>query len=173
MPADQAEAARAQAGQMVSMPVVLISGLVGGGIALIIGIVGQAALLYFGALIAGGEVDFGPVFTVSAWTRLPMALRSLVQAIFVAVSGRSPQMLGLAALAASGDMLEDARNPLVILLSQADLFWLWHLLLTVLGLAVVARFSRAKSVVLTVVYAVLSLAVVVLPAVLFAGMAGG
>jgi hypothetical protein len=158
---------------MVSMPVVLISGLVGGTIALLIGIVGQAALLYFGALIAGGEVDFGPVFTVSAWTRLPLALRSLVRALFVAVSGRSPQMLGLAALAASGDMLQDARNPLVVLLSQADLFWLWHLLLVVLGVAVVARFSRVKSVILTVVYAIVSLAVVVIPTMLFAGMAGG
>jgi len=37
-------------------------------------------------------------------------------------------------LVASGDLLQDARNPLFVLLSGLDLFWLWHLLLTVVGL---------------------------------------
>jgi len=173
MPAGQAEEARAQMETFTSLPFMLATGLVTGTIVLLLGIVGQAAVLYFGALVAGGEVNFGPVFTVSVWTRLPIAVRSVVQAGFMTISGRSAQYLGLAALVATGDVMKDTRNPLVMLLVQLDLFWLWHLLLVVLGLAVVARFSRVKSLVLTLIYAALSLALAVIPSLLFGGAAGG
>jgi hypothetical protein len=43
----------------------------------------------------------------------------------------------------------------------------------VLGLSVVARFSRFKSLVLTIIYVVLSLAITVIPSLLFGGVAGG
>ncbi len=173
MPAEQAEAARTSMGTFTSLPFILATGLITGIILLLIGIVAQAALLYFGALVTGGEVEFGPIFTMSVWTRLPIALRSLAQAGFIIIAERSIQYPGLAALAATGDIMKDARNPMVALLGQIDLFWLWHLLLVTLGLSVAARFSRSKSLALTVVYAALSLAVVVIPSLLFGGAAGG
>jgi len=173
MPASQAEEARAQMETFVSLPFILVTSLVSGTLMLLLGIVGQAAILYFGALVAGGEVEFGPVFTMSTWTRLPTAIRSLVQAGFIAFSGRSTQYLGLAALVATGDIVKDARNPLVTLLAQLDLFWLWHLLLVVLGLSVAARFSRVKSLILTLIYAALALALTTLPSLLFGGATVG
>jgi len=172
MPAEQAEAARASMGTFTSLPFILATGLVMGAIILIIGLLAQAAILYFGALVAGGEVEFGPVFTMSVWTRLPTALRMLVQAGFMLVAKRSIQYPGLAALVATGDMMKDAQNPMVALLGRLDLFWVWHLLLVVLGLSVVARFSRFKSLVLTVILAALSLAATVVPSLLFGGAAG-
>jgi hypothetical protein len=69
--------------------------------------------------------------------------------------------------------MKDAQNPLFTLLSRVDPFWLWHLWLVVLGLAVVARFTRIKSLVLTIVYVALSLAVQVIPSLLFGGAMGG
>lgn len=172
MPAEQAEAARASMDTFTSLPFILATGLVMGAIILIIGLLAQAAILYFGALVAGGEVEFGPVFTMSVWTRLPTALRMLVQAGFMLVAKRSIQYPGLAALVATGDMMKDAQNPMVALLGRLDLFWVWHLLLVVLGLSVVARFSRFKSLVLTVILAALSLAATVVPSLLFGGAAG-
>jgi hypothetical protein len=173
MPADQAEAARAGMETFMSFPVRLAMGLVTAIIMLLIGVVAQAAILYFGALVAGGEVDFGPVFTMSTWTRLPMAVYFLVQAIFMFVAQRAVNAPGLSSLVATGDLMKDAQNPLFTLLGRLDPFWLWHLFLVVVGLAVAAHFSRMKSLVLTIVYAALTLAMTALPSLLFGGLAGG
>jgi hypothetical protein len=173
MPPDQAEAARAGAETFMSFPVRLAMGLIVANIMLLIGVVGQAAILYFGALVAGGEVEFGSVFTMSTWTRLPMALYFLVQAVFMLVAQRAVNSPGLSALVATGDLLEDAQNPLFTLLGRLDPFWLWHLFLVVVGLSAVARFSRVKSLVLTIVYAALTLALTAVPTLLFGGLAGG
>lgn len=173
MPAEQVEAARASMETFMSFPFRLAMGLITGIILLLIGIVAQAAILYFGALVAGGEVDFGPVFTMSTWTRLPMAIYFLVQTGFILVAQRAVNAPGLSALIASGDLLKDARNPMFTLLGRLDPFWLWHLFLVVLGLAAVARFSRKKSLVLTLIYVALSLALTVIPSLLMGGGAAG
>lgn len=163
MPAEQAEAARASMETFTSLPFRLATGLIVGIIMLLIGIVAQAAILYFGALVAGGEVDFGPVFTMSVWTRLPSAIYFLVQAGFMLMAKRAINAPGLSTLVATGDLMKDAQNPMFTLLGRLEPFWLWHLLLVVLGLAVVARFSRKKSLVLTLIYVALSLVVTVIP----------
>ena len=174
MSPDQAEAARAGMETFMSFPVRLAMGLITAIIMLLIGIVGQAAILYFGALVAGGEVEFGPVFTMSTWTRLPMAIYFLVQAIFILVAQRAVNTPGLSTLVATGDLMKDAQNPLFMLLGRLDPFWLWHLFLVVVGLSVAAKFSRVKSLVLTIIYAALALALTALPTLLFGGlMAGG
>ena len=172
MPADQAEAARERMETFMSFPVRLASGLIVAALMVLIGVLAQAAVLYFGALVAGGEVTFGPVFNMSAWTRAPVAVSYLVQSGFMLVAGRAINAPGLSALVASGDFVKDAQNPLFTLLGRLDLFWLWHLFLVVVGLAVAARFSRRKALVLTLIYAALSLAVTTLPSLLFGGFAG-
>jgi hypothetical protein len=173
MPAEQAEAARVGAETFMSFPVRLAMGLATAVIMLLIGVVVQAAILYFGALVAGGEVDFGPVFTMSSWTRLPMAVYFLVQAIFMFVAKRAINAPGLSSLVATGDLMKDAQDPLFTLLGRLDPFWLWHLFLVVVGLAVAAQSSRKKSLVLTVIYAAITLAVTAIPSLLFGGLAGG
>ena len=176
MPPEQAEAARASAETFTSLPFILGMGLASGIVGLLVGVVAEAAVLYFGALVAGGEVDFGPVFTMSTWTRLPLAIGFLVQAGFMLIAQRTIQAPGLSALVATGDLMNDAQDPLFMLLRKVGPFWLWHLFLVVVGLAVAAHFSRKKSLVLTLVYAALSLAVAVIPVIpslLFGGGAGG
>jgi hypothetical protein len=173
MSAEQAKQAGGAMDTFTSLPFILGAGLVTGLLALVIGVVAQAAVLYFGALITGGEVNFGQVFTMSAWTRLPSAVGDLVQAGFTLAAGRAIDYPGLSTLMATGDLMKDGRSPLYSLLSGIDLFWLWHLLLVAVGLSVVARFGRVKATALTLVYAALSLALVVLPSLLFGGMAGG
>jgi hypothetical protein len=171
LPPSQAEAARTTMEVSLSYPVMLASSLGFGALALLVGLLAQATFLYFGALVAGGDdMSFGPVFTVSAWTRLPLAIGLLVQAGYVAFSQNGIRYLGLSFLVATGNLLEDAANPLVPLLSKIDLFWIWHLVLIVIGLAVVACFGRAKSLILTLIYAVLALGFAALPSLLFGGM---
>lgn len=173
LPAEQAQAARTAMETSLSYPVLLASGLGFGALALVVGILAQATFLYFGALMAGGDdMQFGAVFTVSAWTRLPVAIGFLVQAGYTAAAGRMLTHPGLSFLVATGDLLKDARNPMFALLGRVDIFWLWHLLLVVVGVSVAARFGRGKSLALALVYAALSLGITVLPVLLFAGMAG-
>lgn len=174
LPAEQAEMARATMETTLSTPVMLATTFGFGSLALLIGVLAQATFLYFSALIAGGDdMSFGSVFTVSSWTRLPQALNFLVQAGFVAFSQSAISYPGLSALVGTGDFLTDARNPLFVLLGRIDLFWLWHLALVVIGLAVVARIGRGKALVLTVIYAALALGIAVLPTLLFGSMMGG
>jgi hypothetical protein len=102
-----------------------------------------------------------------------MAVYFLVQAGFMLIAQRAINAPGLSALVASGDLLKDAQDPLFTLLGRLDPFWLWHLFLVVVGLSVVARFSRVKSLALTALYAALSLVFMALPSLLFGGLAGG
>jgi hypothetical protein len=173
LPAEQGEAARAGMEMTMTIPFMLATGLGFGVIALLLGILAQAVFLYFSALVSGGEMSFGAVFRMSAWTSMPFAIGFLAQAGFMAFAQRMIQYPGLAYLAATGELMQDARNPLFGLLGRIDLFWLWHMLLVMLGLSVVARFGRGKSLALTVVYAGLSLGLTVLPTLLFGGMMGG
>lgn len=167
LPANQAEAGRATMEFTTSLPFMLATGIVFGGVALLIGVLAQTAYLYLAAMVAGGsDTGFGAMFTVSTWSRLPLAIGYLVQAVFVTFSQGALKYPGLAPLVASGNQIEDASDPLVVLLARVDLFWLWHLILVAIGLAVAARLGRAKSIVLTIVYAVLALAMALIPALL-------
>jgi len=174
LPAEQAEAARATMEFTLSLPFMLATSLGAGIIILILGVLVQAAFLYFGALIIGGnDVSFGAVFTMGTWARLPMAIGYLVQAGFIYFIQGAIMYPGLAFLVSTGSVLEDAKNPLMPLLASIDIFWLWNLLLVVLGLAVVARIGRGKSLLLVLLYAVLALGITVLPSLLFGAGVGG
>ena len=171
LPSDQQKAVRASMETFTSLPFILATGLAAGSLALLAGILAQAAFLYFATLVTGGEVAFGTVFTLSVWSRLPAAIGFLTLAAFTTVARRLVEYPGLAALAATGDMVQDAQNPLVALLGRIDLFWLWHLLLVGIGLAVLGRRGRSKALLLTLLYAILTLAAAALPTMLFGGAA--
>lgn len=170
---EQAEQARAGMATTLAMPFMLATTLGFGSIALLLTLVIQAAIFYFGALMLGGqEMRFGDVFTMSLWARLPMALGLLVLTGFTLATGRFIQYPGLAILFASGDPMADAANPLLPLLSGVDLFWMWSLFLLVVGVAVVSGLSRGKALLLVLVYAALALGLTVLPTLLFSGFGG-
>jgi hypothetical protein len=174
LPAEQAEAARAGMQVSMSLPVMLATGIGFGSLALIIGLIAQTAFLYFTALVAGGDdLEFSSVFVMSTWTRLPSAIGFLTQAGYIFMMQRMLEQPGLSFLVATGDVLQDARNPLFLILGRLDIFWLWHLLLVVLGLSVVARMGRGKSLLLTLLYAALTLGLTVLPTIIFRSAFGG
>ncbi len=167
MPEQQQKEASAQMATFTSAPFLVATGLITGALALLIGMLAQSGLLYLGGLVAGGEVSFGQMFRVSVWSRLPYAISYLALAGFTAVAGRSVRYPGLSTLVATGNLLQDAKDPRFALLGGIDLFWLWHLVLVAVGLAAGTRLRRSGAIALTVVYAVLSVAVTTLPTMLF------
>ena len=76
-------------------------------LALLIGYLFQAAALYFGSLIAGGEIDFGRLFAATPWIGLPFVLESAVQTVYIAVNGRLIVNPGLSYLVSTGSRTAD------------------------------------------------------------------
>jgi len=154
---DQIEQANEQAARFQSPTFIGIVGSISGSLFVAIAWLAGAALLYFVSLVAGAEFTFGSVFAVMAWSTIPTALRSLVQGVLIAITGKFPVYTGLAALQVSGDVLADSRNPMIALLSFADVFWLWHIALLVIGMAVATQFSKIKAFWIVLIYAAASI----------------
>jgi hypothetical protein len=128
-------------------------------LALLIGYLLQAAALYFGALIAGGEIDFGRLFAATPWIGLPFVLESVVQTVYVAVKGRLVINQGLSYLVSTGSRTADAGNLAYAALGMLTLFWLWHLLLVFKLLRVGPRLGGGAALAVMLLYAVLSVGV--------------
>lgn len=154
---DQIEQATEQTARFQSPTFLGIVGSITGSLFIAIAWLAGAALLYFVSLVAGAEFTFGSVFAVMAWSTIPTTLRSLVQGTLIAITGKFPVYTGLAALQVSGDVLADSRNPMIALLSFADIFWLWHIFLLVIGMAVATQFSKIKAFWIVLIYAAASI----------------
>jgi hypothetical protein len=169
------EAQRAQMRQqMATFTGPLALGLIGfatSAIGLLIGWLLGAGILFLGLSIAGEDVSYAPLVAAFSWTWLPFALRDLVSAGWTLATGLVRINPGLSYFVASGDSVADAGNPLWLLAGQVDLFWLWHLVL-VYALVKAAR-PRGGALGLTLVYALIYLAVRVGPALLAAGLSSG
>jgi hypothetical protein len=132
-----------------------------------------SVILYFGMLVAGGEVSFNGLFATLPWAWLPFALRDGVQTAWILYRGRLIANPGLSYFASTGEPTEDTVSILYSTLSHADLFVLWHLALIFVVLWVLPRFGKAKAFVLTLVYAGLSLGLRLLPVLLGRSVMGG
>jgi len=127
-------------------------------IQLVLGWLIQATVLYFGALIAGADLEFTRVFATTPWLGLPYVLETIVQTAYVKFSNQLIVNQGLSYLVSSGKPLDDARNLAYGALSQVTIFRLWHLLLVYVLLRGVARLERGAAFWLTVLYAALFVA---------------
>lgn len=140
-------------------------------IGLLIGWLLGAGILFMGLSISGDEIKLAPLVAAISWTWLPFAVRDLVSAGWTLATGAVRVNPGLSYFVATGDSLADARNPLWLLASQVDLFWLWHLAL-IYALVKAAR-PRGGALGLTIVYALIYLGLRVGPALLAAGLSFG
>jgi hypothetical protein len=162
LPPQQAEQAASQIERFTSPPMIAGFSIVGGLVTLaVIWLVG-GGVLYFLGLVAGGEANFAQAFAILAWSWLPYFLRNLILAAYVAYSGQMIN-LGLSFLVATGDQAKDAANWLYVLLAQIDLFYLWHLILVIVGLAAVGRFSKTKATIVGLIYLAVTTALSLVP----------
>jgi len=166
LPADTVEIARAQI-ERFQQPQVLMAAAIGTGLlGLILSWLVASAILYFGMLIAGGDVNFNGLFATLPWIWLPFALRNAVQTGWILYRNRLISNPGLSYFVSTGSPTEDAVDLLYNLLGHMDLFGLWHLALVFVVLRVLPRFSAGKALVLTLLYAALNLGLRLLPVLL-------
>jgi len=128
-------------------------------LALLIGYLLQAAALYFGSLIAGGDIEFSRIFVAVPWLGLPFVLESVVQTVYVAAKGKLIANQGLSYLVSSGNRATDTGSVVYAALGMVTLFWLWHLLLVFKFLRVGPRLSQGAAFAVTLLYAALNVGV--------------
>ena len=168
LPEEQRREVAAQMETFTTAPILIASTLLGSFFSLLVGLSGQTLWLYLGALILGGEISFGRMWRLSVWSRLPYAVSWLAQAGFTMTAGRAVRYPGISALVATGNLVQDGRNPLFALLGSLDMFWLWHVILVALGLSA-AQMRRGVVISLTLSYIILGLAMQTVPTMLFSG----
>jgi hypothetical protein len=156
MPADQLARMPAQMTAFQTPLFVGATAALTGILALLIGYLLQAAALYFGSLIAGGDIEFGRIFAVVPWLGLPFVLETIVQTVYVALNGKLIANQGLSYLVSTGNRAMDAGSLAYAALGMVTLFWLWHLLLVFKFLRVGPRLSQGAAFVVTLLYAALN-----------------
>jgi len=171
MPPDQAKVVLQQAQQFTRPVFVMVSSSLSGAVIQVLVWLLVSGVLYFSILIAGADATYSAVWAVTPWLFIPEAARNLVTAVWVYVHRALLSYQGLSFLIATGDVRADARNPLFGVLQQVDLFNAWHAVLVYIALRRGLGLSRGSSLVVTVIYLAIMLAVSALPA-FMAGMVG-
>lgn len=164
--AEEMEEVMAQTEQFTSPTFLGIVSSITGPLFITLAWVVGAAIIYFLALVAGADFNYSTVFIVLAWSNLPNILGGLVQVILIFITGKFPVYTGLAALAVTGDATKDGLNPLITLLSYADIFWIWHIVLLIIGLAVATKFTRMKAFGIVAVYILANIGLNIIPVLL-------
>ncbi len=162
-----------------SAPSMLTTGLAVAGrvVGTLIAWLAWAGLLYLATTFLGQNgAHFGGFFAMVAWSWMPFVVRNVIQAVYTAVTHDPIYNQGL-----SGLVLDHAPLPpavgfrsyvppargaqvLSALLARVDVYTVWNLALLVLGVTALARLSRAKATIGTLVIWVLFALLGLLPA---------
>lgn len=157
-----------------SIDTFLIIGGVFGAVFAVIGLVITYAirtgLAYGLSLALGGRADFKPILRVAIWSAFPEALGSIVAAAAMAATGE----LTAPGLSAALTVEQTREMPVLsALLSNIDLYTLWGAVLLALGVSTVARISKGRGALVSLIYYGLVIGVAVGIAALGATLAGG
>ena len=132
----------------------------------------RGVVVHFSSMALGGVSTWASTFAVGVWSMFPFFVRDIVQAVYIATTKQLIEHQGLAFLVSGGDWLQDSRNLIYTLLSNVDLFALWHLVLLGIGISVATKISRTKGIVLAVIVWALFLGLKLVPVALSTAVTG-
>lgn len=156
-----------QAQQIQQGPVYMyVMPLFGSLTALWLGWLALAALLHLGSTLFGGRGTMQSALNVVGWASLPFALRDLLRAAYMLLAQHTITSPSLSGFASSGGLLYH-------LLARTDLFFLWYLILLILGFAIVDSLPRGKAFANTFIVVALSLLAQAWLAVFASNIGGG
>jgi hypothetical protein len=98
-----------------------------------------AALLHLGSTLFGGRGSMQSALNVVGWSSLPFALRDILRAGYMLLAQHTITSPSLSGFASGGSLL-------YYLLARIDLFFLWSVVLLMLGFALVDNLPRGKSI---------------------------
>lgn len=132
-----------------------VVGIVSGLVALFLGYLLHAGLLFLLGLVMGGRASFRQVFRMAVWTTLPAVLRNFAGAIAVIVRQELPAP-GLSYVLTNTEA-RDLPAVLTAVLQTLDIYRIWTLILIGVGIAATYRLSRGKSTAATLIYWIITL----------------
>ncbi len=129
------QAQQATQGPVFVYIIPLVSSLVG----LWVGWLLLAALLHFGSTLLGGRGSMQGALNIVAWASLPFAVRDVLRIIFMLFTHHAITSPGLSGFISTPGFVSQ-------LLTRADLFLIWHVILLIIGLGIADGLPRAKAV---------------------------
>jgi hypothetical protein len=160
MPADMTQGAAVMADQssqtMPTAPTgssMMLIALVPNTLGILGGIlIGAVAVFGLGVML-GGKASFRQIFPVVVWSSVPLALRQVVHTAVTLATGQTVA----AGISGALTRTEAAAAPILnTLFEKIDLYLIWQLVLLGLGIAVTARLSKGKSLLIILIYLALS-----------------
>jgi hypothetical protein len=95
--------------------------------------------LHFGSTLVGGRGSMQGALNIVSWASLPFAVRDLLRIIFMLIARHAITSPGLSGFSSSTGFVAQ-------LLTRADIFLLWNVILLVIGFAIADGLSRGKAV---------------------------
>ncbi len=116
--------------------------LVGALVSLWLGWLVVSGVLHLASTLLGGRGSMSSALGVVAWASLPFALRDILRMIFMLIAGRAIQSPGLSGFVGGGEagMLFASQ-----LLQRVDLFFVWYVVLAVIGFSVKDNLGKRKA----------------------------
>lgn len=112
--------------------------LMGALISLWLGWLILGATLHFGATMLGGRGSMQSALGIAAWASLPSLIRDLLQIVYMLTVQHPIQSAGLSGFSSNSVFLTQ-------LLARLDLFFIWSIVLLIIGFCVVDRLPTKKS----------------------------
>lgn len=98
-----------------------------------------AALLHFGSTLLGGRGSMQSALNIVAWASLPFALRDILRIVFMLSAGHTIVSPGLSGFVATPGFAAQ-------LLARLDIFFIWYIVLLVIGFGIADSLPRSKAV---------------------------
>lgn len=132
--------------------------------------------LYLASVFLGRSSGFAPMFRLTVWTWIPYAVRGLLQAIFIWVTGQVINNKGFAGYILDSNAPQlitpgPGKLALAGILGRVDLFLIWNLVLLIVGLMAFTKLPRRKALVAVLVIWTVFALLSIVPAIL-GGMFG-
>jgi hypothetical protein len=119
------------------------------------------SLLHLGLTLAGSRNSNTSMLNLIAWASIPFIFRYIVQAIALLITKNAivnPGLSGFVSMGQNGFSLFSRS-----LLSLVDIYLIWYFVLLLIGVVVLAKISRVKAIIVTLVISLVLLAVQALP----------
>lgn len=125
---------------------------------------GVGVLMLMANVILGGDAGFSQVASITAWAGMITALGMIVKTGLVMLKGSIDVRTSLALLLPGGDMRSWAY---VLLNTFTDVFAIWGLIVTIIGIGIIYGFSKGRATIAAVVPTVIFLGVAAVAAKMF------
>lgn len=123
----------------------------------------KTGIIYLLAMAFGGRESFYKLLCLVGYAHIPLFLKEIISgSIALFTSGEIYSQFGVLFSLAKLFPGLDFQNPLCILLFNIEIFIFWNLILCVLGLSLLFKFSYKKSLLIVAIYWSLSVGVQIL-----------